>query len=66
MKTKTRGYVEFDAMTEDAFKDLVKETIETSDFMTTEWDEGKLLIMEIEHNGEWGEFFDGEASEELL
>lgn len=47
----THGHVQFDASAPEEFRDLVRETLETSDFITTEQmgrpDENKLLVQEV-------------------
>lgn len=40
MPSEPRGYVSFDALTEQAFIDLVQQTLESSDYIETEWHEG--------------------------
>lgn len=58
MPSEPRGYVSFDALTEQAFIDLVQATLETSEFIETEWHEGPehtpddvLLVKEVVDDG---------------
>lgn len=51
---KSRGHVVFDGLTEEAFVDLVQQTLEESAFIETEWadvdatlDDDVLVIYEV-------------------
>lgn len=53
---QTQGFIQFDASTPEEFRDLVEQTLEESEFITTEWQEENptdhpgpvLLVQEID------------------
>lgn len=69
---KSRGHIVFDAMTEPDFRELVRQTLEQSEFIDTHWVEGEgrerhqRLIVEEVYENRWDGFFEGEAGEELI
>jgi hypothetical protein len=40
----SEGHIEFDAITDEDFKQLVQQTLETSDFISTHWQETESLV----------------------
>lgn len=54
MARKSRGHIEFDESAPDEYIDLVKQTLEESDFIETKWadsvpyrDDDELVIYEV-------------------
>jgi hypothetical protein len=46
MSRHRRATIEFDDGTTNMFQDLVIETLEQSEFIETEWDDGTLIVYE--------------------
>jgi hypothetical protein len=45
---QSRGTIEFDDMTDDAFEDFVEETLELSEFIEVDWtDQNTAVIYEV-------------------